>query len=98
MNTRYFHNDTELKGYMGSNKETLSMRSLFPEIKLKMIGSFNCWIGSLDGKIGSPLLPITRIIRHNPKGKLHKCDSRCRNAKRGDCECSCMGEFHGAGH
>lgn len=24
-----------------------------------------------------------------------KCDARCQNAKRGECECSCGGENHG---
>ena len=27
----------------------------------------------------------------------HKCDARCRNAKSGDCDCSCGGARHGLG-
>jgi len=27
-----------------------------------------------------------------------KCTSKCTNAKRGDCECSCGGEHHGKAH
>jgi hypothetical protein len=27
----------------------------------------------------------------------HKCDARCRNAKSGDCDCSCGGVNHGLG-
>jgi hypothetical protein len=27
----------------------------------------------------------------------HECDARCRNAKGGDCECSCGGARHGLG-
>jgi hypothetical protein len=27
----------------------------------------------------------------------HECDSRCRNAKGGDCDCSCGGVNHGRG-
>ncbi|MFI6228711.1 hypothetical protein ACIBCR_15520 [Micromonospora echinospora] len=26
-----------------------------------------------------------------------KCDSNCRRAKHDDCECSCLGEYHGGG-
>jgi hypothetical protein len=38
---------------------------------------------------------IDRIILFTKRAVPHKCDARCRNAKRGDCECSCGGEFHG---
>lgn len=27
-----------------------------------------------------------------------KCSARCVNAKRADCECSCVGRNHGTGH
>ena len=27
----------------------------------------------------------------------HECDARCRNAKGGDCDCSCGGAKHGLG-
>lgn len=27
-----------------------------------------------------------------------KCSASCRQARRADCECSCAGENHGAGH
>ena len=27
----------------------------------------------------------------------HECDARCRNAKGGDCDCSCGGARHGLG-
>lgn len=29
--------------------------------------------------------------------ELEQCDKRCRDAKRQDCTCSCMGEHHGGG-
>lgn len=41
--------------------------------------------------------PVTRVIQFKSNPSLHKCDSRCRHAKGGDCECSCGGQFHGAG-
>ena len=43
---------------------------------------------------GRPVL-IDRIIDYKKTRQPHKCDARCRNAKRGDCECACGGEFHG---
>jgi hypothetical protein len=35
-------------------------------------------------------------IMHKDKGeKATRCDSRCINAKRGDCDCKCNGANHG---
>lgn len=42
-------------------------------------------------------LPVTRTIFFKRNASLHKCDARCRHAKGHDCECSCRGQFHGAG-
>jgi hypothetical protein len=41
---------------------------------------------------------LARFVAYNPNGSKHKCDSRCLNAKGGNCECSCGGANHGAGH
>ncbi len=41
--------------------------------------------------------PVTRVIDFKSNPSLHKCDARCRHAKGGNCECSCGGQFHGAG-
>lgn len=41
---------------------------------------------------------VARFVSYNPNGSKHKCDSRCLNAKGGNCECSCGGANHGAGH
>lgn len=41
--------------------------------------------------------PVTRVIEFKKNPSLHKCDARCRHAKGNNCECSCGGQFHGAG-
>lgn len=41
---------------------------------------------------------VARLIDYNQNGSKHVCDSRCLNAKGGNCECSCGGANHGAGH
>lgn len=43
------------------------------------------------------VLPVTRVIFRKANPSNHKCDARCRHAKGGNCECSCGGQFHGAG-
>lgn len=43
------------------------------------------------------LMPITRVIYRKARPSNHKCDARCQNAKGHNCECSCGGQFHGAG-
>jgi len=61
----------------------------------KRSDGYSVWVGSIEPHIGAPLLPVTRIIRHNPNGRNHKCDRRCTHAKGSDCECQCGGRFHG---
>ena len=70
------------------------VRELFPEGRIMRSDSFSLLVGHVGG-LSTPLLPVTRIIRHNSAGKNHKCDSRCTNAKGHDCECACGGAFHG---
>ena len=41
-------------------------------------------------------LPVTRVIFYKVNGRNHVCSSICRNARHGNCECSCKGVFHGA--
>lgn len=94
---KYFSGTTELKGSYPVKREVV--RALFPEGKIQRYDSSNLLVGTVDGKYSlSSFLPVTRIIRFNSAGSNHKCDGRCRNAKRGDCECSCKGQFHGAGN
>jgi hypothetical protein len=95
--TKYFSGLTELKGIYPLRRA--AVRALFPEGKIKKYDDFSLWVGRADGKYSTTeFLPVTRIINYNPEGKQHKCDGRCVNAKRGDCECSCGGENHGAGN
>ncbi len=44
------------------------------------------------------VMPVTRRIEFKSNPSLHKCDARCQNATGHVCECSCHGEFHGAGN
>jgi hypothetical protein len=41
--------------------------------------------------------PVTRVIYRPANPSNHKCGARCRHAKGSSCECSCGGQFHGAG-
>ena len=73
--------------------------------KFKAIGGVPSKHNSFDSfarMVGMPadksaVLPVTRKVFFKSNPSLHKCDARCRNAKGHDCECSCGGEFHGAG-
>lgn len=94
--TRFFHGETELA--QAWTEDMRKIRALHPEAgKLKRIDSFSAWVGG-ERYSRENFLPVTRIVHHNPAGSLHKCGSRCRSAKGSDCECSCRGEFHGAGN
>jgi hypothetical protein len=94
MTHRYFSGVVEIKGaYPLANAV---VRAQFPLGKFKRYDSFNFFVGTPDGKYSTTqFLPVTRIIRHNEHGTLHQCGSKCRNAKGGDCECSCGGVYHG---
>lgn len=96
--TKYFSGDVELKGAYPLSRATV--RELFPTGKIQKYDDFNLLVGTVDGqyRTSGGFLPVTRIIRFNPEGSNHKCDGRCLNAKRGDCECSCGGKNHGAGN
>jgi len=95
--TKYFSGTVQLNGAYPVKRE--AVRALYPEGKIKSYDSFNLLVGRTDGIYStSDFLPVTRIIRFNEEGTKHKCGGRCRNAKAGDCECSCGGKFHGAGN
>jgi hypothetical protein len=86
--TKYYSGDIELRGYYSLPHAVV--REQFPAGKIKKYDDFNLLVGTIDGKYSeSSFLPVTRIINYNPQGSQHKCDGRCLNAKRGDCECSC---------
>ena len=94
---KYFSGTREVQvnGAIMSNKEA-SVR--FPGVKVKRYDSFSVMVGYTTDAMPlmEEILPITRVIRYNENGSKHECDSRCRNAKGSDCECSCGGRYHGA--
>ena len=61
--------------------------------------SFDRLAGATAGEDGreSAYMPVTRKIEYKRNPSKHKCDSRCRSATGHQCECSCGGQFHGAG-
>lgn len=95
--TKYFSGDVELKGSYPMDRA--AVRALFPTGKIQNNGgTMSLLVGTVDGKYSlTNFLPVTRIVHFNALGSGHKCDARCLNAKRGDCECSCGGKNHGAG-
>ena len=94
MTTKYFSGDVELRGAF--QLPHTEVRAQFPTGKIQKYDDFNLWVGTTDGRYSTTAyLPVTRIIRYNEAGTKHKCDARCVNAKRGDCECSCGGVNHG---
>lgn len=75
----------------------------FPGVKGLRYDSFTKWVGSPIAEKDvrhsqRTLLPVTRCIHYSDKPSLHKCGGKCRSAKGHDCECSCGGQFHGAGN
>jgi hypothetical protein len=95
--TKYFSGTVELRGAYSLPRA--DVRVSFPTGKIQKYDDFNLWVGTVDGKYStSNFLPVTRIIHYNEAGSKHKCGDRCLNAKRGDCECACGGQFHGAGN
>lgn len=94
--TKYFSGDIELRGAFSLPR--VEVRAQFPTGKIKKYDDFHLWVGTTDGRYSTTAyLPVTRIIRYNEAGSKHRCDTRCVNAKRGDCECSCGGRNHGTG-
>jgi len=91
---KYFSGATELQVSFPMPREVV--RAKFPEGRIKKFDDFSLQVGTVDGRYNrESFLPVTRVICYNPNGSQHKCDSRCRCAKGGDCECSCGGRFHG---
>jgi hypothetical protein len=94
--TKYYSSETELRGAYSLPRALV--RERFPTGKIRKYDDFNLLVGTTDGVYSrTAFLPVTRIIRYNEAGSKHKCDGRCLNAKRGDCECSCGGRNHGLG-
>lgn len=66
----------------------------FPGVKGVRVDGYGKYVAHLDG---SALAAVTRVIFRKANPSMHKCDARCRHAKGRNCECSCGGQFHGAG-
>lgn len=96
---KYFSGTEQLQAPFGLANEKFD--ALFPGVKGKRNDSFTKLVGFPEGArwtfdgVGSK--PVTRVIDFKKNPSLHKCDARCRHAKGNNCECSCGGQFHGAG-
>ena len=92
---KYFSGTTELCGIHPIKKSRFAAIGGIPS-KHNAFDSFDRVAG--HPKVGpDAILPVTRKIFYKSNPSLHKCDARCRHAKGHNCECSCGGEFHGAG-
>ena len=94
---KYFCGTTELRGVYGEKKQRF--------LAIGGVPNKHNWYDSFSRFVGHPatgsdaVMPVERKIyfkTNNPS--LHKCDARCRHAKGHNCECSCGGQFHGAGN
>jgi hypothetical protein len=108
-NVKYFsdHNGetVQLKNIIGM--ENAEFEARFPGIKGKRWDGFKRIVGEAVDSIAiwnierhafdRDTRPATRAIAYKSNPSLHKCDSRCLNAKGGNCECACGGENHGKG-
>ena len=92
--TKYFSGTTQVSAIQSMRND--AYRAAFPGVKGKRFDGFAMLVGRVDGS--RDFLPVTRTIAYKRNPSLHKCDARCRNAKGGSCECSCGGQFHGAGN
>jgi len=91
----YFSADIEVTGVHGlDNSRFAAIGGV--KSKHNRYDSFSRLVGH---PVSGPdaILPVTRTIYYKSNPSLHKCDSRCRNAKGHNCECSCGGQFHGYG-
>lgn len=96
MVTLHFNGTQPLRGvFPVSNALFLQLGGV--KSKHNYYDSFKRLVGYLVLDDASDPLPVTRKIYYKKNPPLHKCDARCRNAKGHDCECSCGGQFHGAG-
>lgn len=87
---KYFSGDQEVVSmyYGGKNSEWLK------SVKAKRIDSLYRMVGHPVSGYDATMA-ITRVIEYKKNPSLHKCDSRCMNAKGHSCECSCGGKNHG---
>jgi hypothetical protein len=88
----YFSGTTEVSYYGAIRNAEFAAK--FPGVKGKRSDSFSMLVGR---NAAGELQPVTRVIEFKKNPSLHKCSDKCRSAKGGSCECSCRGQFHGAG-
>lgn len=91
---KYFSGTQEVKNVRPMDNAKFAAQ--FPGAKAKRYDGFSMMVASIDGD-SSNLVPITRVIEYKKNPSLHKCDARCQHAKGRNCECSCGGQYHGAG-
>lgn len=89
----YFSGTEKLVGGFTTMDNAL-FTAAFPGVKGVRSDSFQMRVAK---NAEGALKPITRVIFRKSNPSNHKCDARCRHAKGGNCECSCGGQFHGAG-
>jgi|SRR5580765_9075517 len=91
---KYFSGETEVHHpWPMKNKE---FEQKFPGVKGRKSDSFSKFVAH---DMNKNILPITRTVFYktdNPS--LHKCGSKCLNAKGPNCECACGGKNHGKGY
>ncbi len=103
---KYFNDEIELKGITGMRNEQFVQK--FGNVKAKRYDSFAKLVGNpvdfvsvFDRNVlgwTNDYRPVQRTISYKVNGSKHVCDSRCMNAKGGNCECSCGGKNHGRGY
>ena len=91
---KYFSGELAVKDV--HQMRNAAFEAAFPGMRGVRIDGFSKFVGHpLEG--ADSILPVTRVIEYKSNPSLHKCDARCRHAKGRSCECSCGGQFHGAG-
>lgn len=89
----YFSGIEQLVGGF-TTMDNAPFAAAFPGVKGLRSDSFQMRVAK---NAAGEVKPITRVIFRKANPSNHKCDARCRHAKGGNCECSCGGQFHGAG-
>jgi hypothetical protein len=96
---KYFSGTEQVQSPFGLDNKKFA--AMFPGVTGKRYDSFSKLVGFPSGArwtiSGEGSKPVTRVIDFKKNPSLHKCDSRCRSAAGNSCECSCGGQFHGAG-
>jgi len=103
--TKWFAGETELGKGSGSRKivSGAEFKAMFPtetsafSFDTQRMAAINpqrqYWVGFVNGVAK----PITRAVlwAAKPNKPLHKCNSKCKTANGGECNCECLGKNHG---